>query len=79
MGDHFTADMTLHLVSVIGEHTELAELGAIPGRFLETHGRVGTGPEKATDVSVTAVAYAPRPFMRVASVVPDKGELGVCH
>lgn len=45
---------------------------ADPGQLLETHDREGNGP-------VTAVACAPRPFMRVASVVPDKGELGVCH
>ena len=35
------------------QHTELTEVGAIPGRFLEPHDEEGTGLEKARDDSVT--------------------------
>jgi hypothetical protein len=45
--------MTLHLVTVIGQHTELTEVGAIPGRFLEVHDREGTEQEMVKSGLVT--------------------------
>ena len=57
--------------ALVDQHTELAEVRAIPGRSLGTHGGEDTGPEIASDVSATAVPLAPPVRCSTTAAVPS--------
>jgi hypothetical protein len=59
--NRYSTDMALHPVTIVGQHTELTDVGAVPGRFLVTHGGQAAGPEIAT----SAGGYGLRPVQRL--------------